>query len=84
MKLTPGKDFTESVLGRTWQEVVGEAKFQDAAKAAMLEYTAELTQNTPAEAGLRLQGAQGFLRKLMGLGEKAETTPHKDTINLSP
>lgn len=82
MTITPGIDFAKSTHGRAWQEVVGEAQFQEAAKAAMLEYASEQSTSAPAELGWRIQGAQGFLRKLMSLGQTVTEAKRTDTINL--
>ncbi len=82
MSLNPAEDFLKTLHGKGWQEVVGEAQFQEAAKVAMLECARDFSSAAPAEAGYRLQGAQAFLRRLMELG-KTKTTPVKpDTINL--
>lgn len=83
MTITPGIDFAKSSNGRSWQETVGETQFQEAVKAAMLEYASEQVNSAPAEAGWRMQGAHGFLRKLMSLGETQPVPKRTDTINLN-
>lgn len=83
LNLSPAKDFANTMHGKTWQEVVGETQFQEAAKVAMLECVSDFSNAAPNEAGYRLQGAQSFLRKLMSLCETKTTTGREDTLNLT-
>jgi hypothetical protein len=81
VKLTPVKDFTESEHVRGWLERVSAPQFQNAVKAAMVEYSSRLTGMPTA--GDRLAGAHDFLAILMSLGESKPVPQRNDTINLT-
>jgi hypothetical protein len=81
MNLNPVQDFVKSEHVRGWLDRVAAPQFQEAVKAAMLEYSKRLTGSPTA--GERLAGAHDFLATLMSLGESSPTPQRKDTINLS-
>lgn len=86
--LQPKRDFLrDSKRGSAHQDVMSSPFFQDAAKAALLEYQVRLA-NGPVEAAIvavhRLRGAEDFLRILLNLGEPEKPQVKAESQALIP
>lgn len=88
--LSPKSDFLEDEKrAGEWQDIAMSPLFKDAAKHALLAYELSLTESYSegpalAVAGLRLQGARGFLEILMNIGAHVKLPSDRENDQLTP
>lgn len=87
--LTPKEDFisVDRKAADSHQELVLSPSFKKACGIALLEYTMNLSTSSlqsAAETAYKMEGARGFLKVLLNLGEKSKEPTNPEDEQLHP
>lgn len=86
VSLSPKAEFLrDPKIAGQHQDLVSSPEFRHAARMALLEYQLnQKFESNPAAAGMKLQGAQDFVKVLLNLGNPTSTSVTHDTEQLTP
>lgn len=86
VSLAPKGEFlSDPKVAGSHQDIMASPSFRHAARMALLEYQyGQKFESNPAAAGMKLQGAQDFLKILLNLGNPTSTASQPDTEQLTP